>query len=132
MGRPKGSKNKAKGDAETPASDDPAVEVKPTEKPAKKPRKKEQLRIEGTERPGRIEEIEEAARDYVLERDDRMAANIREKERKKKLFDIMDKHNLTTYPCDEAGYIVEITDPGERKLKVRKADDQADDEDDDD
>lgn len=60
--------------------------------------------------PKKIKDLEEAADDYVIKRDARMAAGKLEVEAKKKLNDLMKSHQLAVYQYNE-----ELTIEGEKK-----------------
>lgn len=61
---------------------------------------KRQTQIPGTERAS-IPEIDEAAEEYRLVRDERMALSTKEAEAKKKLVATMQSHNQSAYRYDD-------------------------------
>lgn len=90
--------------------------------PALSPKRDAQAELPGTEAPRtkKIASVHKAAIDYAEKRDNRMAWGEQEVEAKKKLIELMHKHDIKTYVVDE----VEIELKTEEKLKVRvKGDD---------
>lgn len=61
---------------------------------------KRQTQIPGTERL-EISDVTEAAEEYRLVRDERMALSTKEAEAKKKLISTMQSHNLSAYRYDD-------------------------------
>lgn len=86
---------------------------------------RKQLTIKGTEQKS-IPEIERAAEHYVEVRDHRMELTEEEVEAKGALLAEMEKHKITTYRDDNAvPPLVIVVLPGESKVKVRRAEEQA-------
>lgn len=79
------------------------------------PDKREQQYIEGTE-PPKIAEIEEKAKQYKEDRDERMAWTVKEVESHAVLLEAMKRHKLQTYEFD--GLVAELK-VGKDKVKVR-------------
>jgi hypothetical protein len=88
---------------------------------AKNDNKKGQLRIAGTERPNRIEEIDEAAEAYRVARNERQAAGKVEQEKKAVLKDLLKKHGIVDayFYDDEEGDTEEVKPISEVKEDVK-------------
>lgn len=83
-----------------------------------KARKPRQRHLPNTDpEPERIEEIEDAAENYVTARDSRMNMGNVEKERKSDLKDAMKKHKLKKYKSDVG--TVEFSVESEENVTVR-------------
>lgn len=74
--------------------------------------------IPGT-KPESSQEIEDAAKAYVLARDERISVLGREVDLKATLLALMQKKGLHRYDCTEIEYAVLLTE-GDVKLKVEK------------
>lgn len=59
--------------------------------------KPEQMKIPGTERADRIEEIEQADIAYIEKRDERMALQAEENDAQEELTAVLNKHNRLSY-----------------------------------
>lgn len=88
-----------------------------------------QTRIPGTEN-SEIAEVNAAAEAYVDARDARMKKTEKEVEAKEALIEVMKKHGLSVYKDDDATPPLIVTlSPGKDKVKVTRAEDEADDDD---
>lgn len=86
-----------------------------------------QQTIEGTEGPGRIDEIEKLAMDYETVRNKRMSWTKKEVEAQAALLAGMKRHNLTVYRCETEELEVKVVAVDE-KAKVKRLGGDADDE----
>ena len=84
-------------------------------------KKGSQLRMPGTERPNRIDEIDEAAEVYRVARNERQAATKVELEKKVILKDLLKKHGITEpyFYDDEEGDTEEVKPIVETKEDVK-------------
>ena len=89
---------------------------------AKKPK---QTEIPGVERK-KVAELDRAAELYVEARDERMELTEKEVAARDALIAVMKKHSLSIYKDDDASPPLVVTlIPGEDKVKVTRADDEA-------
>lgn len=99
------------------------TKTKTAKKPANTKAKKggAQLRIAGTERPNRIPEVDEAAEDYRIARNERQAATKVELEKKTLLKDALKKHGITApyFYDDEEGDTEQVEPIVETKEDVK-------------
>lgn len=93
---------------------------KQTAKAKAKAKKPEQLKVPGTERPDRIDEIEAAATRYREARDARMELAEEEAETQQDLTNLLRKHGVTEYVYEDADGKPYTAYIAEAKAKVRR------------
>lgn len=94
-------------------------------------RARKQLQIEGTQAQV-ISELDDAAEDYRMKRDERMGIQKLENEARPRVLELMLKHNLTIYKYEDTdGKQRQITLKSETTVKVNRVKDAEDDDGDD-